>query len=199
LSEKLEVMDSGYTKMLRLRGGAALEIFPVRKSIGAQAGGAIGERSGSDCERGANRFSGKISSAAGPFSTRGGQVLHTFFLAAEKESVGRLRCHAFSRRVKNFQGLCFTQILALPEFRSKGVPFEREKAFEIHYKGIILPHKFYADFVVYRGIILEVNACEGIVEEHITQTLNYIAIARSKLGILVNFGSDSLEHKRVVF
>jgi hypothetical protein len=100
LSEKLEVMDSGYTKMLRFPtgGGAALEIFPVRKSIGARAVGAIGERSGSDCERGANRFSGKISSAAGPFSTRGGQVWHTFFLAAEKESVGRFRCHAFFRR-----------------------------------------------------------------------------------------------------
>lgn len=34
------------------------------------------------------------------------------------------------------------------EFKSHNIPFQREKEFSIEYKGIILPHKFYADFIV---------------------------------------------------
>jgi hypothetical protein len=40
--------------------------------------------------------------------------MHAFFLAAEKESVGRLRFQVFSRQVKGFQGLCF-EIVQAPE------------------------------------------------------------------------------------
>ena len=36
------------------------------------------------------------------------------------------------------------------EFKRAGIPFEREKEYEVNYKDIILPHKFYADFVVFR-------------------------------------------------
>jgi len=84
------------------------------------------------------------------------------------------------------------------EFKARNIPFEREKAFVVEYKDIVLPHKFFADFVVFDKIILEVKACEAIADPHITQTLNYIAIAKSRLGIIVNFGSESLEHKRVI-
>ena len=39
------------------------------------------------------------------------------------------------------------------EFRKANIPYEREKQYEVNYKGIILPHKFYADFVVYDKIV----------------------------------------------
>lgn len=35
------------------------------------------------------------------------------------------------------------------EFNKAGIPFEREKQYKVNYKGIILPHHFYADFVVF--------------------------------------------------
>ena len=35
------------------------------------------------------------------------------------------------------------------EFKNLKIPFEREKEYEVNYKGIVLPHKFYADFVIY--------------------------------------------------
>ncbi|MEZ5039288.1 MAG: GxxExxY protein [Saprospiraceae bacterium] len=85
------------------------------------------------------------------------------------------------------------------EFRQKGIPYERERAYEVIYKETILPHKFYADFVVYGNIILEIKAVNGIVDEFVKQTLNYMAIAKSPLGILINFGGESLEYKRLVF
>jgi len=84
------------------------------------------------------------------------------------------------------------------EFRQRGIPYEREKEYPVEYKGVILPHKFYADFVVYHNIILEVKAVSNIVNEHLAQTLNYITLAKSQLGIIVNFGASSLQHKRVI-
>ena len=43
------------------------------------------------------------------------------------------------------------------EFKEKNILYEREKEYEVEYKGIILPHKFYADFIVFENVILEVN------------------------------------------
>lgn len=84
------------------------------------------------------------------------------------------------------------------ELQRAGIPFAREKQFKISYKGVILPHDFFADFVVWDKIIFEGKAVEKLTEAHVKQVLNYLAIAKLKLGLLVNFGSASLEWKRVV-
>ncbi|HLO56935.1 MAG TPA: GxxExxY protein [Saprospiraceae bacterium] len=84
------------------------------------------------------------------------------------------------------------------EFKTKKIPFEREKEFCVEYKEIILKHNFYADFVVYDNLILEIKACDFIHDEFIPITLNYISIAKSPLGLIINFGSPSLEYKRVI-
>jgi GxxExxY protein len=76
--------------------------------------------------------------------------------------------------------------------------FEREKKYEVNYKGNLLKHNFYADFVVFDKIILEVKAQNGIVEDHFKQTLNYLAISKMKLALLINFGNDSLQFNRIV-
>ena len=84
------------------------------------------------------------------------------------------------------------------EFTKNNIPFEREKEYFIEYKDIVLPHKFYADFVVYDDIILEVKAVKDIIDVHIAQTLNYIRLINGRLGIIANFNSRSLEHKRII-
>ena len=84
------------------------------------------------------------------------------------------------------------------EFDVRGIPYEREKKFEVPYKEIILPHKFQADFVVFDDIILEVKAQKGIVDEHYKWVLNYLAISKCSLGLIVNFGEDSLVTKRLI-
>jgi GxxExxY protein len=86
------------------------------------------------------------------------------------------------------------------ELKSKAIAYEREKEYKITYKEIVLPHKFFADFVVMGKIILEVKAAEGgLGEAYLAQTLNYLKASGCKLGILVNFGRQSLEYKRLVF
>ena len=74
------------------------------------------------------------------------------------------------------------------EFDLKDIPYEREKEFDIIYKGIILPRKYNADFVVYDKIILEVKAIESITNSHIRQTLNYLA-ADVTQGRIIRFES----------
>lgn len=84
------------------------------------------------------------------------------------------------------------------EFRNNNIPSEREKEFAIDYKGNTLPHKFYADFIIYDEVILEIKTVKEINNEHIAQTLNYIKLANSQIGIIVNFQNKSLTHKRLV-
>jgi len=84
------------------------------------------------------------------------------------------------------------------EFNRQNVPFKREQEYKITYKGIILPHNYFADFIVWDKIILEVKAIEQLTDSHVKQTLNYLAASKLKLGLLVNFGEDSLSYKRVI-
>lgn len=83
------------------------------------------------------------------------------------------------------------------EFNKLGIQFEREKKFQVNYKGFLLNHHFFADFVVFDKIIFEIKAQAGLVEEHFKQTLNYLAISKMKLGLVINFGNDSLNYNRV--
>jgi len=55
-----------------------------------------------------------------------------------------------------------------------------------------------ADFVCFDNIILELKAVGELHSEHKKQTLNYMAIAKSKVGLLVNFGQKSLVYRRFV-
>lgn len=84
------------------------------------------------------------------------------------------------------------------EFKVNNIPFEREKEFLIRYKGTILPHKFFADFIVNKDIILEVKAVKELSNEHISQIINYLKLANSEIGLLVNFQTKSLQYKRYV-
>jgi len=86
------------------------------------------------------------------------------------------------------------------EVRKKGLPYNREKEYTIEYKGIILPHKFSADFVLFDKIILEIKAAEGgLADDQIAQTINYLKASGCKIGLLVNFGHSKLEYKRLIF
>jgi GxxExxY protein len=84
------------------------------------------------------------------------------------------------------------------EFGQNQMPFAREKEYRIQYKTIVLPHKYFADFVVFDKILLEAKAVEKLTDAHVKQVLNYLAASKLKLGLLVNFGEDSLAWQRVV-
>lgn len=98
---------------------------------------------------------------------------------------------------KGFSETVYGDALAI-EFQDNNIQYSREESFSINYKGNILPHKYKADFVIDTKIILEIKAIESFNSSHIKQTLNYLAASKLKLGLLVNFGEDSLKYKRIV-
>jgi len=85
------------------------------------------------------------------------------------------------------------------EFQKANIPYKREKMYDVKYKGIILPHKFYADFVVFDKIILEVKGVSDISDEFVAQALNYLKVSGNQLALIVNFGELKLNYKRIVF
>ena len=86
------------------------------------------------------------------------------------------------------------------EYKRQAILYDREKEYPIRYKDVILPHKFYADFVVFGKVIVEIKAKEGgIAEEDYAQTINYLRCSGCKVGLILNFGRMKLEIKRVVF
>ncbi|MGX1024992.1 GxxExxY protein [Psychroflexus sp. MBR-150] len=84
------------------------------------------------------------------------------------------------------------------EFKKCGIEYEREKRYKVNYKGIILPHKFYADFVVMDKIILEVKAVSAISDAFVAQAINYLKVSNNKLALIVNFGDLKLSYQRIV-
>jgi len=84
------------------------------------------------------------------------------------------------------------------ELSRANVPFAREKKYEVKYKDVILPHCYFADFVISDKILFEAKAVEKLADPHIKQVLNYLAASKLRVGLLVNFGGDSLEWKRVI-
>ena len=98
---------------------------------------------------------------------------------------------------KGFSEIVYKDALEY-EFNTANIPFEREKEYVVNYKNTILKHKFYADFVVFDSIILEIKSCESFNNSHISQCLNYLKVSKTKVALLVNFNKTSLEHKRIV-
>ena len=84
------------------------------------------------------------------------------------------------------------------ELKNHNIPYSREQIFNVMYKGINLPRKYNADFVIYNAIILEAKAVKSLVEEFIGITINYLKDSGLNLGIINNFGEKSFQYKRVI-
>ena len=83
------------------------------------------------------------------------------------------------------------------EFKIQKIPYEREKLLTVMYKGKKLSKEYFADFVCYGNIIVELKAVTSLVKGHKAQVINYMKATNSEIGILVNFGENSLKWERI--
>lgn len=83
------------------------------------------------------------------------------------------------------------------EFKARNIPYIREAQLAIVYKGKVLNKRYTADFICYGGIIIELKALSELSTVHKSQLINYLKVTKHKLGLLVNFGQNSLQSKRV--
>lgn len=107
-------------------------------------------------------------------------------------------CMAVHRELgKGFSEIVYGDALEI-ELMDNNVNYSREHKFDILYKGNLLPHKYKADFIIDDKIVLEIKAISCLTDSHVKQTLNYLAVSKLKLGLLINFGEDSLKYKRII-
>ena len=83
------------------------------------------------------------------------------------------------------------------EFKIKGIPFKQEEKLKIIYKEQTLSKYYEADFICYDKIIVETKAIKELSGIDEAQVINYLKATELKIGLLINFGSESLEHKRL--
>lgn len=83
------------------------------------------------------------------------------------------------------------------EFQKRNIPYQREKQMDVVYSGVVLKKAYKMDFLCYDKIVVELKAVSEIHPVHITQTLNYMKGIDSNLGMIVNFGKDVLDIKRL--
>ncbi len=77
------------------------------------------------------------------------------------------------------------------ELAERRMPFERQKAFEVLYRGKIVGEGR-TDFVIDRQLVVELKAVDSIVAVHRAQVLSYLKALGLSLGLLINFKVDAL-------
>ena len=91
----------------------------------------------------------------------------------------------------------YQEALAI-EFELREIPFRKEVLLPITYKGYSLENKYKADFICYDKIIVETKATKELTGMDEAQVINYLKATGYKLGMLINFGEESLNYKRIV-
>lgn len=82
------------------------------------------------------------------------------------------------------------------EFRQRGIPYVREKHFTVTYKDVVLTHDFYADFYCYDIVVVEIKATSVIENLYKAQVISYLKASSTRVGLLINFGEESLIYER---
>lgn len=77
------------------------------------------------------------------------------------------------------------------------VPYERQKPIPVMYKGE-KAKDFFCDFLVDGKVLVELKALKAITNTEEAQVLNYLKATGLQVGLLINFGEQSLKYKRLV-
>ena len=85
------------------------------------------------------------------------------------------------------------------EFTLRGIPFQREDEVKVFYKEKELDNKYKPDFICFGEVIVELKALSALSGTEQLQVLNYPKATGFKVGLLLNFGSPSLEFDRYVW
>jgi GxxExxY protein len=85
------------------------------------------------------------------------------------------------------------------ELGLREIPFTREVKLPVSYKGQVLLTSFCADFICFDSLVVELKALANMGGSEEAQLINYLKATRYKVGLLLNFGARSLQHRRLVF
>ena len=95
-----------------------------------------------------------------------------------------------------FQEVIYQRALAI-EMTDSGLAFSREQEMPVYYKNQKIGTRR-VDFLVKDVISVELKALIKLEDVHLAQAINYLEVYDLEVGLLINFGSKSLEFKRIV-
>lgn len=95
-----------------------------------------------------------------------------------------------------FQEVIYQRALAI-EMTQQGLAFVREQEMDVSYKGHHLGTRR-VDFFVENRVMVELKAVIQLEDVHLAQAINYLEAYGIGVGLLINFGSKSLQFKRVM-
>jgi GxxExxY protein len=87
------------------------------------------------------------------------------------------------------------------EFMLREIPFEREKALPVEYKGVLLEAGYRMDFLVAGCVVVEIKAIEALAPVHDAQLLTYLRLGEWRVGLLINFNVAVLKsgiHRKIL-
>ena len=94
-----------------------------------------------------------------------------------------------------FQEVIYQRALEI-EMIDSGLNFARELSMPVYYKSIQIGERR-ADFFVEEKIMVEIKAIIQLENVHLAQAKNYLEAYNMQVGLLINFGSISLQFKRI--
>jgi len=84
------------------------------------------------------------------------------------------------------------------ELTDRGIKAEAEKYLPCYYKKRLMQKSYRMDIVV-DDIVIELKSVQKIIPAHRAQLFNYLRLTRKPVGLLINFGGESLEGERYVY
>jgi GxxExxY protein len=83
------------------------------------------------------------------------------------------------------------------ELTLRRIPFERKVKLPVTYKDVLIG-EYEADLVIDKKFVVEIKAVSRFNASHQAQAMHYLAATSLRLALLLNFGTGSLEHRRVI-
>ena len=85
------------------------------------------------------------------------------------------------------------------EFTIQRIPFKAQPIIQIRYKEQLLNKTYQPDFISYDEVIVEIKALDKLSGNEQSQIINYLKASGFTIGLLINFGANSLEYKRLIY
>ena len=103
----------------------------------------------------------------------------------------------FNELGRGLEEAIYQEALAM-ELSLRNIPFEREKKLCLHYKGLPM-QKYYMADLYSDGVLIELKSVWRLAPEHRAQLFNYMQITDTALGLLINYGEESLRCERYLY
>ncbi|MBZ0204635.1 MAG: GxxExxY protein [Ignavibacteria bacterium] len=105
-----------------------------------------------------------------------------------------MKVHSFLGN--GFPEVIYQRSLAI-ELKKSGLNFSREIEQSVYYDDVLVGTRI-VDFKVEEKVLIELKAVSELNDQHYAQIINYLKAFKLEIGLLINFGSKSLQFKRFI-